>query len=225
MRPKTGDRDRGVEVPTELAHRAADGVDVLLLWVRDDDLRIVDDARTGESFKLSARDGRRRSMSSTTPSRTQPPAASPRDRLPTAPRNAYWTAATPPAALAVGRQEGPSPPSAAGQPSLQKVVGGVQNLRPGAYRRGVALRRGRGEGRGGDPRPGWLRSRVQRARHVMEPLADENAAVDNPRRFVLVCVQKLGEPFRDARPVRRPGPLRNVVRDVAPQLSQERPCP
>jgi hypothetical protein len=47
-------------VPTELAHRAADGVDVLLVWVKDDDLRIiVDDARTGESFELSAGDGRR----------------------------------------------------------------------------------------------------------------------------------------------------------------------
>ena len=59
MRPKTDDRHRGVEVPTELAHRAADGVDVLLVWVRDDDLRIVvDDVRTGESFELSAGNGR-----------------------------------------------------------------------------------------------------------------------------------------------------------------------
>jgi len=59
MRPKTDDRHRGGEVPTELAHRAADGVEVLLLWVGDDDLRIVvDDLRTGESFELSAGNGR-----------------------------------------------------------------------------------------------------------------------------------------------------------------------
>ena len=59
MRPKTDDRHRGVEVPTELAHRAGDGVEVLLLWVRDNDLRIVvDDVRTGESFELSAGGGR-----------------------------------------------------------------------------------------------------------------------------------------------------------------------
>jgi hypothetical protein len=60
MRPKTDDPHGGLEVPTELAHRTADGVDVLLLWVRnDDDLRIVvDDVRTGESFELSAGDGR-----------------------------------------------------------------------------------------------------------------------------------------------------------------------
>jgi hypothetical protein len=59
MRSKTDDRHRGVEVPKELAHRAADGVDVLLLWSRDNDLRIVvDDVRTGESFELSAGNGR-----------------------------------------------------------------------------------------------------------------------------------------------------------------------
>ena len=59
MHPTTDNWHRGLEMPTELAHRAANGVDVLLLWVADDDLRIVvDDARTGESFELSADDGR-----------------------------------------------------------------------------------------------------------------------------------------------------------------------
>jgi hypothetical protein len=59
MHPTTDSWHRGLETPTELAHRAADGVDVLLLWVGGDDLRIVvDDARTGESFELSADDGR-----------------------------------------------------------------------------------------------------------------------------------------------------------------------
>jgi hypothetical protein len=51
---------RGSEVPTELAHRAGDGIDVLLLWDRENDrLRVVvEDGRTGESFELAAGSGR-----------------------------------------------------------------------------------------------------------------------------------------------------------------------
>ena len=47
-------------VSTELAHRSANGIDVLLLWERATGrLRIaVDDRRTGESFELEADGGR-----------------------------------------------------------------------------------------------------------------------------------------------------------------------
>lgn len=60
MRPKTDDQDSEVGVPVELAHRAADGIGVLLLWDQGDGrLRVViDDLRTGESFELSAGNGR-----------------------------------------------------------------------------------------------------------------------------------------------------------------------
>ena len=44
MRPKTNDQDSEVEVPVELAHRAADGIGVLLLWDQGDGrLRVVID--------------------------------------------------------------------------------------------------------------------------------------------------------------------------------------
>jgi hypothetical protein len=47
-------------MPTELAHRAGDGIEVLLLWDRSDGrLRVVvDDHRNGGSFELAAGDGR-----------------------------------------------------------------------------------------------------------------------------------------------------------------------
>jgi len=49
-----------VEMPTELAHRAGNGIDVLLLWDRGDGRLtvVVDDVRTGGSFELVAADGR-----------------------------------------------------------------------------------------------------------------------------------------------------------------------
>jgi len=48
------------EMPTELAHRAGDGLVVLLLWNRaDGELKVVvDDLRTGGSFELAAGDGK-----------------------------------------------------------------------------------------------------------------------------------------------------------------------
>jgi hypothetical protein len=48
------------EMPTELAHRTGDGLDVLLLWKRgDEQLKVVvDDLRTGSSFELVAGDGK-----------------------------------------------------------------------------------------------------------------------------------------------------------------------
>jgi hypothetical protein len=48
------------EMPTELAHRAGDGIEVLLLWDRSDGRLtvVVDDVRTGGSFEVVARDGR-----------------------------------------------------------------------------------------------------------------------------------------------------------------------
>ena len=51
---------RAAEVATELAHRAANGIDVLLLWDKEQNrLRVaVDDTRTGESFELVAASGR-----------------------------------------------------------------------------------------------------------------------------------------------------------------------
>lgn len=60
MRPKTNDQDPAVEVPVELAHRAADGIGILLLWDQGEGrLRVViDDLRTSESFELSASNGR-----------------------------------------------------------------------------------------------------------------------------------------------------------------------
>lgn len=59
MGPKSDDRQHEVAVAAELAQRSADGVEVRLLWIGDDALRIVvDDVRTGESFELGAGDGR-----------------------------------------------------------------------------------------------------------------------------------------------------------------------
>jgi len=47
-------------MPTELAHRAGDGIEVLLLWDSDDTRLtvVVDDRRNGGSFELVADDGR-----------------------------------------------------------------------------------------------------------------------------------------------------------------------
>jgi hypothetical protein len=47
-------------MPTELAHRAGDGIEVLLLWYRGDGRLkvVVDDLRNGGSFELVADDGR-----------------------------------------------------------------------------------------------------------------------------------------------------------------------
>ena len=53
-------QDSQAGMPTELAHRAADGIEVLLLWDSGDGrLRVVvDDLRDGGSFELLAGDGR-----------------------------------------------------------------------------------------------------------------------------------------------------------------------
>jgi hypothetical protein len=47
-------------LPTELAHRADDGIEVLLLWDTGDGRLtvVVDDLRNGASFELIAGDGR-----------------------------------------------------------------------------------------------------------------------------------------------------------------------
>jgi hypothetical protein len=47
-------------MPTELAHRGGDGIQVLLLWDRGDGRLavVVDDLRNGGSFELVADDGR-----------------------------------------------------------------------------------------------------------------------------------------------------------------------
>ena len=47
-------------MPTELAHRRGDGIEVLLLWDGADGRLavVVDDLRTGRSFELVAGDGR-----------------------------------------------------------------------------------------------------------------------------------------------------------------------
>jgi hypothetical protein len=47
------------EMPMELAHRAGDGIEVLLFWDRGDSRLkvVVDDRRTGGSFELAAADG------------------------------------------------------------------------------------------------------------------------------------------------------------------------
>ena len=48
------------QMATELAHRAGDGLEVLLLWDRGDGRLkvVVDDLRNGGSFELVAGDGR-----------------------------------------------------------------------------------------------------------------------------------------------------------------------
>jgi hypothetical protein len=48
------------EMPTELAHRADDGIEVLLLWARGGDRLtvVVNDRRNGDWFELVADDGR-----------------------------------------------------------------------------------------------------------------------------------------------------------------------
>ena len=60
MSTRTDNQDSQAAIPTELAHRAGDGVEVLLLWDRGDGrLRVVvDDLRQGGSFELVADDGR-----------------------------------------------------------------------------------------------------------------------------------------------------------------------
>ena len=60
MSTVTENRNGQAGMPTELAHRAGDGIDVLLLWDRGDGRLkvVVDDLRNGGSFELVARDGR-----------------------------------------------------------------------------------------------------------------------------------------------------------------------
>ena len=60
MSTETDNQDSQTGMPTELAHRAADGIEVLLLWDSGvGRLRVVvDDLRDGGSFELLAGDGR-----------------------------------------------------------------------------------------------------------------------------------------------------------------------
>ena len=60
MNTETHNKQDQAELTTELAHRAADGIEVLLLWDSGDGrLRVVvDDLRDGGSFELLAADGR-----------------------------------------------------------------------------------------------------------------------------------------------------------------------
>jgi hypothetical protein len=60
MSTVTTNQISATEVPTELAHRAGDGIQVLLLWHRDDGglSVVVDDLRGGGSFELAADNGR-----------------------------------------------------------------------------------------------------------------------------------------------------------------------
>jgi hypothetical protein len=60
MSTVTDNQNSTAGMPTELAHRVGDGIEVLLLWDRSDGrLRIVvDDLRNGGSFELVAGDGR-----------------------------------------------------------------------------------------------------------------------------------------------------------------------
>ena len=78
MRTETSNEFGAAEVPTELAYRASNGLEVLLMWDRGDgQLKVVvDDLRTGESFELAAATARRHSMSSITRLPMRPPAAS-----------------------------------------------------------------------------------------------------------------------------------------------------
>jgi hypothetical protein len=60
MSTETENQESQARMPAELAHRAADGIEVLLIWDRSDgQLRVVvDDLRDGGSFELLAGDGR-----------------------------------------------------------------------------------------------------------------------------------------------------------------------
>src|SRR5262249_15597573 len=60
MSTATDNQNRQAEMPTELAHRAGDGIEVLLLWDRGEARRpvVVAALRTGASFELVAADGR-----------------------------------------------------------------------------------------------------------------------------------------------------------------------
>ena len=60
MRTETPSEIGAAEVPTELAYRAGDGLEVLLMWDRGGSRLkvVVDDLRTGESFELAAADGK-----------------------------------------------------------------------------------------------------------------------------------------------------------------------
>jgi hypothetical protein len=60
MSTGTDNQNSQMAMPTELAHRAGDGIEVLLLWDRGDGRLkvVVDDLRNGGSFELAAGDGR-----------------------------------------------------------------------------------------------------------------------------------------------------------------------
>ena len=60
MSTVTDDQNSQAGTPTELAHRAGDGLEVLLLWDRRDGRLkvVVDDLRNGGSFELVAGDGK-----------------------------------------------------------------------------------------------------------------------------------------------------------------------
>jgi hypothetical protein len=60
MRTGTDNQNNQARMLTELAHRAGDGIEVLLLWDRGDGRLtvVVHDLRNGDSFELAARDGR-----------------------------------------------------------------------------------------------------------------------------------------------------------------------
>ena len=60
MSTVTENQDSQAGMPAELAHRAGDGIDVLLLWDRGEGRLkvVVDDLRSGGSFELVASDGR-----------------------------------------------------------------------------------------------------------------------------------------------------------------------
>jgi hypothetical protein len=60
MSTGTDTQNRRAGMPTELAHRRGDGIDVLLLWDSSEGRLavVVDDLRNGGSFELVADDGR-----------------------------------------------------------------------------------------------------------------------------------------------------------------------
>ena len=60
MSAGTDNQSSQAGMPTELAHRAGEGIEVLLLWDRGDGRLkvVVDDLRNDCSFELLARDGR-----------------------------------------------------------------------------------------------------------------------------------------------------------------------
>src|SRR5262245_1815046 len=60
MSTGTDNLNTRAEMPTELAYRAGDGIEVLLLWNRGDGRLtvVVDDLRNDDSFELVAGDGR-----------------------------------------------------------------------------------------------------------------------------------------------------------------------